>query len=146
MGNGTNNRRAGIIYVKVDGRQYDAKGAYTYNLGKPKRDAIIGSDGVHGYKETPQVAFIEGAVTDSDDLDLASLVTADNVTVTLELNNGKTIFYNGREVVNPTENRVEVYNIAGVMVMSQKGNADLSRLAKGIYIVRCGNEILKIRR
>ena len=50
------------------------------------------------------------------------------------------------EVVNPTENRVEVYNIAGVMVMSQKGNADLSRLAKGIYIVRCGNEVLKIRR
>lgn len=91
MGNGTNNRRAGIIYVKVDGRQYDAKGAYTYNLGKPKRDAIIGSDGVHGYKETPQVAFIEGAVTDSDDLDLASLVTADNVTVTLELNNGKVV-------------------------------------------------------
>ena len=79
MGNGTNNRRAGIIYVKVDGKQYDAKGAYTYNLGKPKRDAIIGADGVHGYKETPQVAFIEGAVTDSDELDLATLVTADNV-------------------------------------------------------------------
>lgn len=91
MGNGTNNRRAGIIYVKVDGKQYDAKGAYTYNLGKPKRDAIIGADGVHGYKETPQVAFIEGAVTDSDELDLATLVTADNVTVTLELNNGKII-------------------------------------------------------
>ena len=89
MGNGTNNRRAGIIYVKVDGKQYDAKGAYTYNLGKPKRDAIIGANGVHGYKETPQVAFIEGAVTDSDELDLATLVTADNVTVTLELNNGK---------------------------------------------------------
>ena len=35
MGNGTNNRRAGIIYVKVDGRQYDAKGAYTYNLASP---------------------------------------------------------------------------------------------------------------
>lgn len=63
-----------------------------------------------------------------------------------ELNNGMKIFYNGREVVNPTENRVEVYNIAGVMVMSQEGNADLSRLAKGIYIVRCGNEVLKIRR
>ena len=95
MGNGTNNRRAGIIYVKVDGRQYDAKGAYTYNLGKPKRDAIIGADGVHGYKETPQVAFIEGAVTDSDELDLATLVTADNVTVTLELNNGKVVTLSG---------------------------------------------------
>lgn len=46
---------------------------------------------MHGYKETPQVAFIEGAVTDSDELDLATLVTADNVTVTLELNNGKVV-------------------------------------------------------
>lgn len=45
MGNGTNNRRAGIIYVKVDGKQYDAKGAYTYNLGKPKRDAIMAPTG-----------------------------------------------------------------------------------------------------
>ena len=56
MGNGTNNRRAGIIYVKVDGKQYDAKGAYTYNLGKPKRDAIIGADdGIFfcGYEAPP---------------------------------------------------------------------------------------------
>ena len=88
---GTNNRRAGIIYLKIDGEQYDAKGSFSYNLGKPKRDAIIGADGVHGYKETPQVAYIEGAVTDADTLELATLVTLDNVTVTLELNNGKVV-------------------------------------------------------
>ncbi len=81
-----------------------------------------------------------------DNVTFVDAMTNDFPTGIEELNNGKTIFYNGREVVNPTENRVEVYNIAGVMVMSQKGNADLSRLAKGIYIVRCGNEILKIRR
>ena len=88
---------------------------------------------------------IEGANTAY--VDNVTFVDANTIPTGIEeLNNGKTIFYNGREVVNPTENRVEVYNIAGVMVMSQKGNADLSRLAKGIYIVRCGNEILKIRR
>ena len=81
-----------------------------------------------------------------DNVTFVDAMTNDFPTGIEQLNNGKTIFYNGREVVNPTENRVEVYNIAGVMVMSQKGNADLSRLAKGIYIVRCGNEILKIRR
>lgn len=90
---------------------------------------------------------IEGANTAYvDNVTFVDANTNDFPTGIEELNNGKTIFYNGREVVNPTENRVEVYNIAGVMVMSQKGNADLSRLAKGIYIVRCGNEILKIRR
>lgn len=85
------NRRAGIIRVTSDGALIEAKGEFSYNLGKPKRDVIIGSDGVHGYKETPQAAFIEGATTDRSDLDLAALVTQDNVTVVLTLVNGKSI-------------------------------------------------------
>ena len=88
---GTNNRRAGRIYLKIDGTLHDAKGAFSYNLGHDKRDAIVGSDGIHGYKETPQIPFIEGALTDRGDLDLQDLATQDNVTVTLELVNGKTI-------------------------------------------------------
>lgn len=86
-----NNLRAGKIFIKINGELRDAKGDYTYNLGKPKRDAIIGSDGIHGYKETPQVAFIEGAITDARALSLADLATVDDATVTLELANGKTI-------------------------------------------------------
>ena len=57
------NRRAGILFFKVDGA-HDAKGGFTYNLGGAKREAIVGSDAVHGYKETPRVAFIEGEITD----------------------------------------------------------------------------------
>lgn len=91
MANGSNNRRAGRIYLKLDGSQQDAKGEFTYNLGNDLREAIIGADGVHGYKETPQVAFIEGAITDRSDLDLDALAQSDNITVTLELANGKTI-------------------------------------------------------
>ena len=91
MANGSNNRRAGRIFVKVDGKQYDAKGDFSYSLGLPKREAIVGADGVHGYKETPQVSFIEGAFTDSTDLDLATLQQIDNATVTLELANGKIV-------------------------------------------------------
>lgn len=80
-------------------------------------------------------------------IDNVTFVDASTIPTGIEqLNNGTKIYYNGREVVNPTDNCVEVYNIAGVKVMSQEGNADLSRLAKGIYIVRCGNEVLKIRR
>ena len=86
-----NNRRAGIIHLKINGEMQDAKGDFTYNLGHPIREEIIGSDGVHGYKETPQAAFIEGAITDRSDLKLADFVTIDDGTVTLELANGKTI-------------------------------------------------------
>lgn len=81
-----------------------------------------------------------------DNVTFVNANTNDFPTGIEQLNNDTKIYYNGREVVNPTDNRVEVYNIAGVKVMSQEGNADLSRLAKGIYIVRCGNEVLKIRR
>jgi hypothetical protein len=52
---------------------------------------IIGGDGVHGFKETPQVAFIEGAVTDKGSLDMAALASGRDLTVTLSLSNGKVI-------------------------------------------------------
>lgn len=84
-----NNRRSGALFVKVSGRQYDAKGNFTYNPGSPKRDAIVGPDRVHGYKELPQVPYIEGEITDASDLDLVVFTTLKDETVTLELANGK---------------------------------------------------------
>ena len=82
-------RRGGIIQLQINGELQSAKGNFTYNLGRPKREAIIGSDGVHGYKETPQVSYIEGEVTDRGDLDLEALVTLTDATVTCVLANGK---------------------------------------------------------
>ncbi|HET9063675.1 MAG TPA: phage tail tube protein [Candidatus Binatia bacterium] len=84
-------RRAGLIQVQVNGEISDAKGSFTYNLGRPMREAIVGSDGIHGYKETPQVAFIEGAITDRGTLDLATLVGGRDLTVSLTLGNGKLV-------------------------------------------------------
>lgn len=86
-----NNRRAGVIYLRINGEMQEAKGSFSYNLGLPKRDAIIGADKIHGYKEAIQVPFIEGAVTDRPDLKLEDFASLDDGTVTLELVNGKTI-------------------------------------------------------
>lgn len=107
------NRISGVIFFKVDGAQYNAKGNFTYNLGRAKREAVMGSDTVHGYKETPQVAFIEGEISDSASLDLAKLVTLDGVTVTLELGNGKVIvlrdaWYAGEGTGNSEEANIGV--------------------------------------
>ena len=85
------NRIGGIIAVKVNGDIYFAKGNWTYNLGKPKREGVVGADTVHGYKETPQVPFVEGEITDRNELSLEDLVTLDDATITLELSNGKVI-------------------------------------------------------
>lgn len=84
-------RVGGIIEVKVDGELFSAKGSWTYNLGKPKRDIVLGSDSVHGYKELPQEPFIEGVITDNEDMSLEALVQVKDATVTLSLANGKII-------------------------------------------------------
>ena len=106
------NRRAGVILLKVGGVQLDAKGNFTYNLGAPKREAIIGADGVHGYKETPQVPFIEGEITDRRDLNLADLAAIDGETVTLELNNGKTVVLSQAWYAGEGTGNTEEANIA----------------------------------
>lgn len=85
-----NDARAGTIWVQYDGNKLEAKGEYTIQPGQPKRDAILGADGVHGYKETPQVAYIEGATTDHKDLDTVALRNIVDATVTMRLLNGKT--------------------------------------------------------
>jgi predicted heme/steroid binding protein len=85
------NRRAGQIFIKANGYQYDAKGSFTYNLGHNKRDAIVGHDAVHGFKTLPQPPFVEGIITDSGNLDVEGVLDIEDATVTLELANGKVI-------------------------------------------------------
>lgn len=107
------NRVGGTVYLKVDGTQYSAKGNFTYNLGKPKREPVTGADGVHGYSEKQQVPFIEGEITDSPDISLSDLVQIDDATVTLELANGKVIslneaWYAGEGTGNTEEGNIGV--------------------------------------
>lgn len=106
-----NNRRGGTISLQINGVRYDAKGNFTYNLGVAKREAIVGADGVHGYKEMPQVPFIEGEITDRQDLDVRTLAQTTNATVTLSLANGKTAvlregWYAGEGTVNTEEGNI----------------------------------------
>lgn len=104
-------RRGGIIQLQINGEVYDAKGAFSFNLGRPIREAIIGADGVHGYKETPQVAFIEGEITDRGNLDLERLVGTTMATITLELANGKVIALRDAWYANEGTGNTEEGNI-----------------------------------
>jgi hypothetical protein len=106
-------RVGGILSLKTDGELRQAKGEFTYNLGKPKREAVNGADETHGYKETPQTAFIEGAITDSSELDLEKLVLIKDATITLQVANGKVIvlreaWYAADGAVTSEEGEIEV--------------------------------------
>lgn len=106
------NRRAGTIYLAIDGERYDAKGNFSYDLGLPKRDAIVGADGVHGYTEKPKPAYIEGEITDRANLPLKKLLTADGVTTTLVLGNGKTIVLKNSWYAGDGKGQTEEANIS----------------------------------
>lgn len=84
-------RKGGTIQFSVNGVTYDAKGEFTHNLGVPKKTAIVGADRVHGFKEEPQPAFIEGKITDRGNLDVGALQKLDDATVTIALANGKVV-------------------------------------------------------
>jgi len=106
------NRVGGLISFKVDGDVYFAKGNFTYNLGRPKKQGVVGADRVHGYKETPQVPYVEGEITDRQEMSLEALQAIDEATVTLELANGKVIvlrqaWYASDGVGNTEEGNIE---------------------------------------
>lgn len=84
-------RVGGYLKLTVDGVAVRAKGDFTYNIGTPKNEAVMGSTGIAGMKETPQVPFIEGAMTDSIEQDLLAFTRIKNATVILEVPNGKSI-------------------------------------------------------
>lgn len=85
-------RLAGTLYLQVDGTVQDASGNFSYNLGQPKREAIMNAaNQTVGFKESGQTPFIEGEVIDRGSLDLKALVTGTDLTVTLKLANGKLI-------------------------------------------------------
>lgn len=107
------NKRAGVLFLKVDGQIHDAKGNYTYNLGGEKRDAILGADQVHGFKTAVQVPFIEGELTDKAEFDVQKLLDIEDATITLELANGKTVvlkeaWYAGEGNIQTEEGNIQL--------------------------------------
>jgi hypothetical protein len=106
-------RRSGTIQLAIDGEIQDAAGSFSYNLGQPKREALVGHDRVHGFKELPQAPFIEGEITDRGTLDLAALLNSTDVTVTLSLANEKVVvlreaFFSGEGTVSTEDAKIAV--------------------------------------
>lgn len=106
-------RISGMLQFAIDGVLYQASGDWTVNLGLPKREMMLSTDGVAGYKETPQVPFIAGEIIDSADLSAKTLLGATGITAYLTAGNGKV--YALRDgvqtddgVINATEGKIPV--------------------------------------
>lgn len=107
-------RIAGLIQLQVNGEIQDASGNFQYNLGEPKREAIVNAGGqTIGFKETGQTPFIEGEIIDRGTIDVKALVKGKDLTVTLTLGNGKLVslheaWYAGDGTVGSEEAKIQV--------------------------------------
>jgi hypothetical protein len=86
------NRLAGVAYLSVDGRNYMLAGeGITYSVTRVKRETLSGASGVQGYSEMPVPGSISATFRDAGNLSVAAFNAMTNVSVTVELANGKTI-------------------------------------------------------
>ncbi len=86
-------RLAGIISLSVDGVIQACAGDFTFNLGTPLREALVGPDNVHGYKETPQVPFIEGDLRYTPNFDIKAFYNKSGIDAQLKLATGETFVF-----------------------------------------------------
>ncbi|PCJ55875.1 MAG: phage tail protein [Planctomycetota bacterium] len=83
----------GIINVQIDGVNLRARGEWTYGLGIPKNEAVEDINGIRGFKNSAQVAFVEGEITDAREFDHISFASITDATITLKLANGKVLVW-----------------------------------------------------
>jgi Phage tail tube protein len=98
----------GAAYLKIDGVQHMSRGNWTYNFGKPTRTTVFDGANTVGYVEEPQEPMVEGDMTIPSTLDVGKLVESDDITLTLELDNGNVVvlrnaWFAGEGTVNVQE-------------------------------------------
>ncbi len=99
----TSRRLAGIAYLTVDGVSYMLAADCTYSVSSVKRETLTGQDGVHGYSEMPVAGFISGTFRDAYSLTVADFNAMTNVTVVVELANGKVVTARNAWTTDPQE-------------------------------------------
>ncbi|WP_250533545.1 phage tail tube protein [Caballeronia sp. AZ10_KS36] len=87
----TQNRIAGTAYLTADGQSLSVAGDFEYNPSKVTRSTLAGQSGVDGYSEKPRAGQIKATLRDMAGLSLAALNAMTNVTIVVELANGKVI-------------------------------------------------------
>jgi hypothetical protein len=84
------NRIGGVLSLRVDGTQYEARGNFQVTPSSVKRTGVAGQDNVHGFIEEPIVPSIKGDLSIGNQLSVKQLEALDNVTVQVILANGRT--------------------------------------------------------
>lgn len=82
---------AGTCYFSADGKRYNLVGEFAWRNSGKIREIKEGSDGIHGHKEKPRGGMIRAKLRDSGAVPLNVINDMVDVTITVELSNGKTV-------------------------------------------------------
>lgn len=82
---------AGTAQVTTDGTTQQLEGGLKYSVATVKREALMGKDGFHGWKETPVAPFIEMSIRDAGNMTVANFNAMSNSTIVATLANGKIV-------------------------------------------------------
>jgi hypothetical protein len=101
-------RIGGMLYFKIDGTQYSARGSFEIQPMPLEREGVVGMDGPHGFIEKPKIQFIEGEISAIPGVSVQQLNDVDDSTVTADLNNGSSyVVNNGWQATNDPLNAAE---------------------------------------
>ncbi len=87
----SSNLIAGVAQITVDGATYQLEGGLKYSPSSVKREAMVGQDGFHGWKETPVTGSISMSIRDAGNMSVATFNSIRNATVVASLANGKIV-------------------------------------------------------
>jgi hypothetical protein len=96
----------GKFTISCDGVAYYASGVFKYGAGFDKREAVLHSGGVAGFKTSAVAPYISGELIDNDSLSISNIANMTDSTITLDLANGKQIVLRGAYCTN--DNGLEV--------------------------------------
>lgn len=80
----------GMAFIKADGEQFSTNGEFTLSIIESKASVVLATNGDVLYTEEPMASTVSGTLYFKEDFDAEKLVKMRDVTVTIELNNGKT--------------------------------------------------------
>lgn len=93
----------GMVAFAIDGISYNVSGQCTYRPSTVERTSKVGQSGIAGYKEMPMVGRISAKIFDAAELNVGLLNLLTNVTVTVQLANGKGVTGAGMWQVEATD-------------------------------------------
>ena len=92
-------RIAGTCYFKVDGEQLELSSKVEAPLTTKKRETLVSTTGVAGYKEEHRVPYLKATFFIPSGFPRAKLDESDDMSITTELANGTVYTLSGAYVV-----------------------------------------------